>query len=320
MQIKNNKGVSLIELMISMVIGLFVLAGILSVFSSVRATSSETTSIGRLQENGRFVVTLLSEDLMRQGFFGELSVPLSTNVLASSVSPLLTANDCIGDGLNNATIPLSLGHFRTLYSMRTVDSNPMNCIDDAKSGSDILQIKRALSSELVSGIDTSRYYIKSNLSSAALFKGGSTVADIEFGKVWEYQHHVYYVREESVGSNVIPVLMRSRLQNNELIFDPLVDGVEVLYFQFGVDTDSDGVSNFYLPSTAMNSAFWDNENGIRLIAVKLFVLMRDTQPDMLYSNTNTYTLGDRDITFNDNYRRMVFSSTINLVNSRVQEW
>ncbi|WP_274620351.1 PilW family protein [Colwellia maritima] len=70
----------------------------------------------------------------------------------------------------------------------------------------------------------------------------------------------------------------------------------------------------------MNDALWDNAGGSRIIAVKVYVLARNILPDNDYTNNNTYQLGDLPMTFNDNYRRLLFSSTVTLYNARVDIW
>ncbi|MFC5741601.1 PilW family protein [Dyella tabacisoli] len=59
----HQSGVTLIELMIAMVLGLLVAAGIITVFLSTSNSNRAQTQLARLQEEGRFAITRLSEDL-----------------------------------------------------------------------------------------------------------------------------------------------------------------------------------------------------------------------------------------------------------------
>ena len=114
-------------------------------------------------------------------------------------------------------------------------------------------------------------------------------------------------------------------------FDVLIDGIEMIRFMYGVDTDvdidtndyltgdGDGIVDAFISADNMTPALWSNNNS-RILAVKVFVLVRDIMPDNKYSNTNTYILGDRPFTFNDNYRRLLFTSTVTLDNARVKTW
>lgn len=56
-------GVTLIELLVAMVLGLLVAGGIITVFSSTSNSSKAQTQLARLQEEGRFAITRLSGDL-----------------------------------------------------------------------------------------------------------------------------------------------------------------------------------------------------------------------------------------------------------------
>jgi type IV pilus assembly protein PilW len=56
-------GVTLIELMVAMVLGLLVAGGIITVFSSTSSSSKAQTQLARLQEEGRFAITRLGSDL-----------------------------------------------------------------------------------------------------------------------------------------------------------------------------------------------------------------------------------------------------------------
>ena len=59
----NARGFSLIELMVSIVIGLILVAGILSIFFSSRVTYTSNEKTARLQENGRVALDNLAHDL-----------------------------------------------------------------------------------------------------------------------------------------------------------------------------------------------------------------------------------------------------------------
>ncbi len=56
--------------MISLAVGLVLFAGVMSIFVGMRTTTAETTGYGELQENGRFAISVLSDDLLRQNFWG----------------------------------------------------------------------------------------------------------------------------------------------------------------------------------------------------------------------------------------------------------
>jgi type IV pilus assembly protein PilW len=106
----------------------------------------------------------------------------------------------------------------------------------------------------------------------------------------------------------------------------VVEGIEYIRFMYGVDTTNNGVVNAFISADNMANSYWDNESDVRILAVKIFVLARNILPDRNYENLNSYQLGDLNIDFidgdgeGDNYRRLLFSSTITLYNARVDSW
>lgn len=324
-----QRGFSLLEVLVVLAIGLVIFAGVLSVFVGLRTTTSETTSYGELQENGRFAISVLSDDLLRQDFWGDYTG--TVDIATINPVPVAPLGECIGEGINNGTFPLAVGHFRTLWGETVTSASIMQgCRTDAKIGSDILQLKRVISTPLVNGAGdpitvapVGNYYFVSNESKGTLFTAGA-VPVINDAQVWQYQHHIYYVREETQGSNTVPVLMQGQLATT-LAFSPIIDGIEMIRFEYGIDTQIDstvqgyGIIDAYISADNMTTALWNNATS-RILSVRIYVLARNILPDNKYTNNNTYQLGDQVYTFNDNYRRLLFSSTITLYNAGVDAW
>src|SRR5688500_15810047 len=70
---RRQAGLSLIELMVSITLGLMILSGVLVVFVNTSAARNEVERTSRQIENGRYASELLSEDLRLAGFYGELN-------------------------------------------------------------------------------------------------------------------------------------------------------------------------------------------------------------------------------------------------------
>src|SRR5688500_5613631 len=70
---RRQLGLSLVELMVSITLGLLILSGVLVVFVNTSAARSEVERTSRQIENGRYAAELLSEDLRLAGFYGELN-------------------------------------------------------------------------------------------------------------------------------------------------------------------------------------------------------------------------------------------------------
>lgn len=321
---RNQQGFTILEIFISLSVGLVLFAGVMSIFVGMRSTTAETSSLGTLQENGRFALNVITDDLMRQSFWGDLVPPLSTSNTTTTGFPVVAAGgDCIGGGANNASFPQAVGTFRTIWGVTAVNNNPMNCINDARIGSDVLQLKRVLAQAfdpLVINPADNRFWLNTNISDGTIFPGNIAVPVINNGQMWQYQHHVYYVRDEVQGNFTVPVLRQATLSRpgNLMNFQPLIEGIERIRFMYGVDTDADRAVNAYISATDMNDALWDNST---ILAVKVYILARDILPDSKYTDTKSYQMGDLLVAAaNDNFRRLLLMSTVTLHNSEVGSW
>ena len=65
-----SQGFSLIELMVAMLIGLIISIGIVQIFGATRATYRLDESLARAQENGRFALEFLHQDIRHAGYAG----------------------------------------------------------------------------------------------------------------------------------------------------------------------------------------------------------------------------------------------------------
>ncbi|MCP3866456.1 MAG: prepilin-type N-terminal cleavage/methylation domain-containing protein, partial [Aestuariibacter sp.] len=62
-----QSGFSLVELMISMLLGLMLTVGVIQVLVSTRATNTLNQAIAEVQESGRYISMRLQEELMEAG-------------------------------------------------------------------------------------------------------------------------------------------------------------------------------------------------------------------------------------------------------------
>ena len=81
-----SRGLSLVELMVALVVGLLLMAGTISIFLSNKRTYEITDDLSRLQENARFALETMLRDLRMAGNLGcgQRSVNLTTEVAVPS--------------------------------------------------------------------------------------------------------------------------------------------------------------------------------------------------------------------------------------------
>ncbi len=65
---KKQNGFSLIEMMVAMIIGLFLMGGVLSVYISSIQSSRVNTALRTMQENGRFALSTLKNSIQLSGY------------------------------------------------------------------------------------------------------------------------------------------------------------------------------------------------------------------------------------------------------------
>lgn len=323
-----NKGMSLVELMIAMLIGLFLTAGLFTLFNMSSSNVTTTSQFNQLQENGRIALTLLERDISQLGFFADITgteLILNINTITSSVK--VVASDCVGEGANNATLPrLIPAHFRRLFGGEFDTKLPISCSSaltpDKKT--DIIQIKRLVGpSVLAAQLDSNSYYASVTTNEIEFFNGNSVPPVKLNSRIWKYQHKIYFIETEAG----IPVLKRRSLNLSKgmLNEEQLVEGIENMRFLYGFDNNGDSTPDTFLSADEVSNFMWDNQGFQRLLAVKIYLLVRAVNIDRSYENDVVYALGDKKISGSVNpnknsdadykhYRRKVMSTTVVLEN------
>jgi type IV pilus assembly protein PilW len=190
----------------------------------------------------------------------------------------------------------------------------------------------------VGSLDANEVYIQANadpnqalnpiikLGVAANFtlfnKDATTAAPIR-----KYHVHIYFVSPCSVpagggsvctgaaddGGRPRPTLKRLELKKvgGALAWEiaPLVEGIENLQIDYGIDTDGDGAPNGAYVTAPATVPEWQN-----VVAVRLNVLARNLEPKD-GADTKQYDMGVAGlITPGDNYRRHVYNAVVRIVN------
>ncbi|MEZ5571999.1 MAG: PilW family protein [Halioglobus sp.] len=316
-------GLSLVELMVSMLLGMLLSAGVISAYMLAKRNYFYEEQTARIQENGRYALRLISRELGMAGFFGGL--PSLSEVVPASV-----ATDCAdGNWVLNGRDPLELVNNHAGESTPvSLQGTALTCFDGATvfPASDILAIKRTASeASLLWGVpaatlsrtSTESWYLRVTSGGSAqweklrprdLLDPGRTVPTQSY---WEAISRIFYVRSPSVardGGEDSPALCMETLAGDEMTSRCLVEGVENMQLEFGIDTDSDGVPNQYLSAPASG----EMEHAV---AVRIYLLLRSTAELTGHRDDSNYRLGATNVAAtHDAYLRRVFSSTVFLRN------
>lgn len=317
---RSQRGFSLIELMVSIALGLIILTALFMIFVGNLRTRGEIEKSSQQIESGRYAIQLLTEDLRMAGFFAEFDPSLMASpaalpdMCATAVDDLKSSFMLHVQGYNNGAVTPS-------------------CIDDLKAGTDIIAVRRSstcpantAACEKIAGAP----HFQSSLCSSPSelenptyldhhFKLSTDTNDLTLTKrncttkadYYRYLTHVYYVANNNEVGDGIPTLKRAELgKDGGFTVVPLVEGIENLQVEYGLDIPTvDGAPDSYTAAPA-SVADWRS-----VVSVKIGLLARNTEKTKGYTDSKSYTLLSNAATsYADGYKRHAFQSTVRLNN------
>ncbi len=186
-------GMTLVELMVALVIGLLLLAGVIQIFLSNRAAFSFNEGLARLQENGRFATDTLSTRARMAGYLGCLSgVPVSNNLdasnpLAFDLEQGLFGYEAAGTAPDDEFEAADVNPANSSDATDWVGSLDAELVGDVIPGSDVLIIRNASPESytlLTPFNDTDMVYV--DAASTAFAVGGiGVVSDCQKASVFQ---------------------------------------------------------------------------------------------------------------------------------------
>lgn len=330
---RSSAGFTLIELMVSITIGLVILLGMSMMFASNTKSQAELEKSNRQIENGRYAIQILSDDIFNAGFYAEFdpsAMPTPAGLPAPCDATLATLR---------AALPLPVQGLDDSAAAAP-------CLTDAKEDSDVLVIRRAQtcllgvgnceaadkggaffqaslcgnSSELGSADTAAHFALDSNIASLTRHKRDCT--DIIAGTVADkrrYVTHIYYVAKNHNPGDNIPTLKRANLGGTAALgytVEPMAEGIESLQFEYGLDTSGDGAPDLYTAAPG-SAAEWRDA-----VAIKVHLLSRNTEESRGTLEDKVFTLGltstgqpKRPVITNKKFKRHVFSTTVTIPNA-----
>lgn len=362
---KFRGGFSLIELMIAITLGLLIMTGLISIFVKNSQARSEIERSNRQLESGRYAMTLLSEDLRMAGYLASFNP--YTSIIQTPSKPPLAGMAAMPDPCDASLLNLGNSFFFHVQGYDNPAANALACLTDVRAGSDILVIRRV--STCVAGptlepgcdavIAGTPYFQSSNCYQATElainlnpntdylqhFRLGTDTGaaamdrrpiSCTVGTQADYRRyltHIYFVANNNVGTDGIPTLKRAELGAGGFTIVPLVEGIETIQFEYGIDKNGDGTVDGYtadpssancpvgeiptIPLTTPNC--W-----LQTYAVKVNLLARNIETSPGYKDSKTYTLGLKADgtsnvfpatgTYADAYRRHAYNAAVRLDN------
>jgi type IV pilus assembly protein PilW len=312
-------GFTIVELMIAMLLGLFLVAGVITLFLSSRQSFSQDENTARLQDEARYAMQELARDLRMASYITEPLVP-------GSITPdgsLTLATDC-GPGDPDwiyGFMDAGTGEINTLTSLDNTDGATANagysCIDadEIVEDTDVVAIKRTAGDPLPEAdLEVGTVYVRSNGTTALLYQNPPATVIAGPYNDWEYRPRIYYIRNfSSVEGDGIPSLCRKVLEGGgapTMTTECIAQGIENLQLEYGLDTDSDGSADRYLPNPTLTEIQ-------DVVSARAFILARTRDEDRSRTDGKTYRISNApDYAPDDNFHRRVYEITVTVHNLR----
>lgn len=316
-EIRKQAGLTLIELMVALAIGSFLMIGAIQIYNQSRHAFSVNESIARVQETAQFAMDTIEADLRMASNWGRNSRSLAVEGRAIAGDPNPTnllglPAGCGDDWASNLALPIDGSN----------NGYTLTCagVDGAVANSDVITIRRATVNPVAPAID--RLQIQSTRIQGQIFEGG--VIPSSFVPAFSATHNLmvssYYVAPVSTLIGGVPTLRRQRLGTGPGIVDEEVaPGVENIQLQLGIDIDQDNTVDRYVnpghpiyDPTAIGYV-----PGARVMTARVWIVVRGIDFEAGVQDSHDYEPGDVDLgVINDNFRRMQISKTILLRNAR----
>jgi type IV pilus assembly protein PilW len=316
---RRQRGVSLVELLVSSAIGIFLTSGALVVYIESRDSILVSESIARVQENARFALAVLEPDVRAANYWGMHDFPTVIEGRATDVAPLNV--DITGDCEDDFSLDLE----QPLEGENGLIPGEWSCIADGdfQPLSDVLVVRHVeepavAAADLLSGL----IYVRSDESPRGqLFTDAEPGGFSPFAENHALSSHVYYIRPWTYVNadgerDNLPSLRRQALARSSsapaLVDEEVIPGVEDMQIQFGVDLDDDDAANLYVDPD--NDAVLDAD-GADVVSVRVWLLMRAENAETGYTDNASYSYADVTRTtgtdqFPADFRRVLVRRTI----------
>lgn len=300
-------GVSLIELMVSLVIGSLLIIGAVTVYMQSRNTYRTNEAAARLQETARYALDVIEPDVRMAGFWGLTNRPeyVENRGLPSETAQTVATgvtNNCGTNWTVDAAHYLDgRDHDGTGYDLACAALSPADWAD-------VLIVRRASSN--TTAATNNRFQIQSNRIRAEIFKNGTVPAGFAAAPASETHDlivNAYYVSNPAGTTRF--ALRRKLLNGNAVQDEEVIEGVQDLQVQFGIDTDGDNNADQYVNTDAVPA-------GAQIVSARIWIMV--VAPDMevgFVDGTDYAYANAAPGTFSDSRRRLVVSKTIQIRNS-----
>lgn len=332
-------GFSLVEIMIAMVIGLVLMAGVIQVFQGSKISYRTNEGLARVQEGGRFGIDLFAREIRMAGYQGCRNLDqIEPTVIAQNPPPeldfgnseVLRGNDNVGSGttINGRSVAAGTD---TLVSKKA-STNAAQLTGNMTADNANIQIQGNgpgfSQNDLVFITDCSNADVfrvtnlpgSSGTVTLAHANGANANESNRLSKAYKsdslvmgFESNTYFISDSGV-DNERGQSIRSLYVDRVGAANPteLIRGVEDMQVQYGEDTSGDGSVDSYVSANAV-ADFAD------VISVRVALLINSVEAVTSQDDTSTYTLLDEDVDpADDRLLRKVFTITAAIRNRELR--
>jgi len=303
---KSQAGFSLVELMVAMVIGLFLLGGVITMFISTKGSDRMRDAISDMDANGRTAIAALRESILHAGYPSIHNVPMDKAFFTETDTVLLTSPKCRGGvidrdialpGARQKTRDRNRGDVITVISLadNPCATGQANCQANVANQNDEAKVFYDCASNILD--NSASRDSRSVACSADPVAGMNNTMDAK----------IYSTFRLGSGPNRRTLVCDgSRGGANQAI----ADNIEAMQILYGIQRDN---GNAIYRNAAEVGTDW----GL-VTSVQIALLVRSANNILQQASDQTqYTLLDNSVTINDADRRRLFrvyTTTIHLAN------
>jgi len=276
---RSEVGFTLVELMVSLAIGLLIVLALITLLINVNRNNGEMTKANRLIENGRFALMLLQADVSHAGFWGgfvpqfdDLTLTVAptdyptavpdpctwptsppatvaaykTNLVGIAVQGYEIASPVPSPTLSVCATKVTNPKANTdVLVVRHLENESFNCVPGASGcGATDGELYFQMDRRCLSAAPTVPYVLDTDKTQLTLLqraKASANCTTTEMADFRKFVTNLYYVRTyAATAGDGVPTLMRSEMSNGVMqAAQPLIEGVEGFRVEYGIDSSSD---------------------------------------------------------------------------------
>lgn len=310
MHAQHQRGLTLVELMVAMVVGLLLVIAMTAIFVNSSASRRELALSAEVIENGRYGLDVLDRELSQTGFYGTLITPTgNTAVDMCSTDPAVWAGSLLNHvtGLNNAAASPACLTRKTGTDAIFIQRASTCQVGEAECNAETDKQAYLQISECGLEYNATPFVLDKGLETTFTLQTKACDSAIKAGKR-RIIRRVYYI---STGSALSYIDITPNGLSTPVA---LVEDIEQMQFEYAVDGDGDGS----IDSFSSTPATWAD-----VIGVRVWLLARSTSASRNAADATTFKLSaDKTVDIpadSRNLKRRVYSTYISFVTPKARK-